>query len=42
MSTFPDSFGDTPGRRRFRRNEPEKVLKVIPVPPLLDAVLTSR
>jgi len=42
MSTFPDSFGDTPGKRRHRRNEPEKVLKVSPAPPLLDAVLTSR
>ena len=32
MSTFPDSFSDTPGLTRLRSNEPGKVLKSAPTP----------
>lgn len=32
MSTFPDSFSDTPGLTRLRSNEPGIVLKSSPAP----------
>lgn len=32
MSTFPDSFSDTPGLTRLMSNEPGKVLKSSPAP----------